>query len=125
MDVYGRQAALLGALTHPVRLRIAGILAEQEACVCQLQAVLGLRQAHVSQHLMVLRRAGLLQERRHGTFIFYRIGDPGAPQVLRSIRRGAGVEDGLRFPTRQRACSCPQCAGLAAEGAVWGSGCVP
>ncbi len=112
VDVYGPQAALLKALAHPVRLRIAGILAQQEACVCHLQAMLGLRQAYISQQIMVLRRAGLLRERREGTFIFYRIGEPRAMRVLSAIRHSAGVEDLLPVPLRLDDCGCPHCAAM-------------
>ncbi len=113
MDRYAAQAALLKALSHPVRLQIAEILAEDEACVCHLQAVLGLRQAYISQQIMVLRKAGLLEERREGTFIFYRMREPRALQVLRSARRTAGVDDLLRLPQRLADCGCPRCAGTA------------
>lgn len=118
MDRYAVQAALLKALAHPVRLKIAEILAEQEACVCHLQAVLGLRQAYISQQIMVLRKAGLLQERREGTFIFYRIRDTRALRVLRSMRQRTEIEDHLRLPRRLQGCGCPQCADIAEEATV-------
>ncbi len=112
MNPYAAQASLLKALAHPVRLQIAEILAEQQACVCHLQAMLGLRQAYISQQIMVLRRAGLLRERREGTFIFYHIGDPRARRFLTAIRKAMGGEDPLLFPCRLDDCGCPHCAAI-------------
>jgi len=112
MNRYAAQASLLKALAHPVRLQIAEILAQQEACVCHLQAMLGLRQAYTSQQIMVLRRAGLLRERREGTFIFYRIGDPRAVRVLTTIRTALGGEVPLPFPGRLDDCGCPHCTAI-------------
>lgn len=112
MNRYAAQTALLKALAHPVRLQIAEILAEQETCVCHLQAMLDLRQAYISQQIMVLRRAGLLRERREGTFIFYRISDPRAIRVLTTIRKGAEGEGPLPFPGRLDDCGCPRCVAI-------------
>lgn len=59
------------ALGHPVRLRIVALLAEGEACVCQLATVLGLAFSTVSSHLSELRRAGLVAERKEGRWAYY------------------------------------------------------
>ena len=55
------------------RLAILLVIGEGEACVCHLEAVLGKRQAYISQHLMALRDAGIITPRRDGRFIYYRI----------------------------------------------------
>jgi DNA-binding transcriptional ArsR family regulator len=55
-------AALFRALMHPTRLAILEMLRDDEECVCHMEAMLGLRQAHVSQHLSVLREAGLVDD---------------------------------------------------------------
>jgi ArsR family transcriptional regulator len=56
----------LRALAQPVRLSIIAALAGGELCVCELERVLGLTQPAISQHLKVLREAGLVTERRTG-----------------------------------------------------------
>lgn len=91
MGPYATEAALLKALAHPVRLQIAHILSQREACVCHLEEMLHLRQPYISQQMMVLREAGLLQERRAGTFIYYHLADAKAARVLASICRTVGA----------------------------------
>ena len=53
-------AQLLRAIDQPARLRILMAIGRSEACVCHLEAMLVLRQAYISQHLMALRHAGIL-----------------------------------------------------------------
>jgi DNA-binding transcriptional ArsR family regulator len=57
-EAYAFLAGLGQAMAHPTRLHILEALARREACVCHLTALLGQRQAHVSQHLRVLKDAG-------------------------------------------------------------------
>lgn len=59
------------ALADRNRARILKMLEDHELCVCQIEAVLGLKQSTVSKHLSVLKRAGLVEARRNGTWIFY------------------------------------------------------
>jgi DNA-binding transcriptional ArsR family regulator len=63
------------ALAHPVRLQILDMLRGGEVCVCHMEAVLGKRQAYISQQLMVLRDAGLVESRKDGLSVFYRVID--------------------------------------------------
>jgi ArsR family transcriptional regulator len=114
MTDYEAQAKLYKALTHPVRLAILDILRFDEECVCHMEAILGLRQAYVSQQLMVLREAGLIQERRDGWNIFYRVVEPRIYTVLDAMSALIGVrpeptllDHGVR--TRSDACPCPKC----------------
>lgn len=65
-------AALAKAVSDPNRLRTLKILESGELCVCQITAVLGLATPTVSAHLAVLRRAGLIEQRRDGRWIYYR-----------------------------------------------------
>jgi ArsR family transcriptional regulator, arsenate/arsenite/antimonite-responsive transcriptional repressor len=64
-------------LAHPARLRLLGMLATGELCVCQMIAVLGLAPSTVSQHLSVLAHGGLVAERKEGKLVFYRLRDDG------------------------------------------------
>ncbi len=79
------EAKLLSMLAHPTRLQILELLRGKEMCVCDLQAVLRQRQACVSQHLMVLREAGLVTCRKAGLRVYYRIGDTRLPELLDKI----------------------------------------
>ncbi len=75
-------AARFKALGHPVRLGMALRLAEeQESCACDFTDLFSVSQPTISQHLKVLREAGLVRTRRHGTQIFYSL-DPAAAHEL-------------------------------------------
>lgn len=114
---YKKQADLFRALAHPVRLRILDILADQEACVCHLTAILGQRQPYVSQQLGTLREAGLVADRREGTLIYYRLADEHLAQLIEEGKSLVQVlsEEPLAFPpVPQQAlenCPCPRCQG--------------
>jgi len=81
-DKAGAASALLKALGHPSRLLLLCLLIERERSVGDLEAMLGLRQANVSQQLAKLRAEGLVGTRRDGKSIHYFIADPAARQVL-------------------------------------------
>jgi ArsR family transcriptional regulator len=86
----GRLPALLKALAEPTRLRIVGYLAQRELCVCDLEALLGISQSMTSHHLGVLRRAGLLLQRREERdirWVYYRL-NPEAIEALKDQFNG-------------------------------------
>jgi len=83
------QSRMFKALSHPVRLQIACALRDGEACVCHLKTLLGRRQAYISQHQMVLRRARILTERRQGAYVFYRLAPGPAARVLLALEQPA------------------------------------
>jgi len=66
-------ASTLRVISDVNRLRILSMLMRQELCVCDLIDALGLRQSLLSHHLGVLRRAGLLQDRREAQWVYYSI----------------------------------------------------
>ncbi|NWG13464.1 MAG: helix-turn-helix transcriptional regulator [Acidobacteria bacterium] len=85
-------------------MRIIGILLFQEACVCDMQRVLGLAQPLLSRHLAYLRSAGLIRDRRVGTRIYCSLALEG--EVGRALREflqtimphfGPFHEDALRM----------------------------
>jgi ArsR family transcriptional regulator, arsenate/arsenite/antimonite-responsive transcriptional repressor len=79
------QALQLKALGHPVRLGIAMRLAEEGGtCACDFADIFHVSQPTVSQHLKVLREAGLVQTRRNGTQILYSL-EPAAVRALGSL----------------------------------------
>jgi len=62
---------LFKALGEPIRLKIVKLLSLQELCVCELEAILNISQPRVSQHLKVLKKAGIVQERKERQKSFY------------------------------------------------------
>lgn len=63
------------AVADPNRVRILKLLETGELCVCQITAVLSLAPATVSKHLSALKTAGLLQQRRDGKWVYYRLAE--------------------------------------------------
>ncbi len=69
-----RQAVkLFKALGDPTRLRIVKMLERGELCVCQLTAALGMGQSRISRHLAILKDSGLIEDRRQGKWVHYRL----------------------------------------------------
>jgi DNA-binding transcriptional ArsR family regulator len=100
-------AALLQTIGQESRLQILLAIGEGETCVCHLEAMLGLRQATLSQHLMALREAGIVSDRRDGRYIHYRLRDPALLDLLCQ----AAVLQGLALPELAPSpeCDCPNC----------------
>src|SRR5687767_12254128 len=85
--------ALFKALADRTRLRILGLLAAGEVCVCDIHESLGLPQPTTSRHLAYLRRAGLVTTRKEGLWVHYRLvqaTDPVMEQVVESVRHAVG-----------------------------------
>ncbi len=73
------------ALGDKTRLRLLNLMGDQEICVCFFVEILGQPQPKISRHLAYLRRAGIVEARRDGKWMHYRIVMPpniGAAQVL-------------------------------------------
>ncbi len=115
-------ARIARAISHPVRLQILQELREGGAYVMHLTTVLGRPQANISQHLMVLREAGLVIPIREGMTVLYQIRDPELLTVLDSLLALAEkraqepiveqplVEDrGGERRRRRGKCRCPRC----------------
>jgi DNA-binding transcriptional ArsR family regulator len=107
---YEAQAQLLKVLTHPARLAILEILRDGEHCVCHMEAHLGFRQAYISQQLMVLREAGLIQDRRDGWNVFYRVTEPRIFDVLKAVNQMLAPESASHQDLPAVTCSCPKCS---------------
>lgn len=105
-------ADLLSVIGKPARVQILTVIVEQEACVCHLEAALGLRQASISQHLMVLRRAGIVTTHRDGRNIFYRLTRPELAELLMKASQFVGSDWSAIKRKGYRpveGCCCPQC----------------
>jgi DNA-binding transcriptional ArsR family regulator len=103
------QAQIFKVLTHPTRISILDILRDGEHCVCHMEAYLGCRQSYISQQLSVLREAGLIQDRRDGWNIFYRVVNPQIYEVLDAVQKLTGQPGGDVNKARV-VCTCPHCS---------------
>jgi ArsR family transcriptional regulator len=80
---------LFKALADATRLRILGLLLTGEVCVCNIHETLKIPQPKASRHLAYLRRSGLVETRRDGLWIHYRLGkfaDPVLAAILDAVR---------------------------------------
>lgn len=80
-------AALLKTLAHPVRLLLACTLVEGEYAVGALESRLDIHQPTLSQQLTVLREAGIVETRREGKQIFYRLTAEKAAQLIAALHQ--------------------------------------
>ena len=104
--------SLFKALADETRLRILGLLLAGEVCVCDIHETLEIPQPKASRHLAYLRRAGLVDTRRDGLWIHYRVGklaDPVMAPIVDAVRHAlAHVEavrrDGSRLEKRTGCC---------------------
>ena len=81
----GEVADLLKTLSHPARLMIVCSLVEGEYSVGELEEKIDVHQPHLSQHLTVLRSSGIVETRREGKQIFYRLTEDKAAQLVASL----------------------------------------
>lgn len=82
-----RLVLLCKALADPGRLRLLHALLHQELCVCDLAAFLGNSESAVSHQLRNLRVAGIIDNRREGTVLYYRLVDEEVKRLLRTVCR--------------------------------------
>lgn len=80
-EIFELHANLLKALAHPRRLEILQLLREESLSVSDIYGMLDLPQANISQHLMILRDAGVVKTRRDGKQIFYEVAHPQIVQA--------------------------------------------
>ena len=106
-------AGPLAAIASPQRIAILLSIGTGEACVCHLEAVLGWRQAYISQHLMALRKAEILLDRREGRYIYYRLAHTSLLDLISSAAILSGLPAELVSTLVNKltnpACECPQC----------------
>jgi DNA-binding transcriptional ArsR family regulator len=83
-------SAVFKALGHPSRVFIVEKLKEAEHCVCELSELIGVDMSTVSRHLSLLKRAGIVVDRKEGTTVYYSLACTCLGQML------DGVENILR-----------------------------
>jgi ArsR family transcriptional regulator, virulence genes transcriptional regulator len=95
-QVYERQADICKAFANPTRLRILDLLAKQPYSASQLQKQLAIAKANLSQHLTVLKQAGVVVSRRQGKQVFCSLAIPEvktACQLIRDVLRAQIKKD--------------------------------
>lgn len=84
--IYQLKAEFFRLLGHPVRVRVLELLRDGELTVGDLQTALELDSGGTSQHLTAMRRQGVLESRKAGTNVYYRVKDPRTFQLLAVAR---------------------------------------
>ncbi len=107
-------AAPIEAIASSQRVAILLAIGQGEACVCHLETTLGWRQAYISQHLMALRKAGILEDRREGRYVFYRLKNTSYLDLISASAEACGlaVEAASLLGNSQNnpSCECPHCS---------------
>ena len=114
LQVSEKIAEPLQAIASAQRIALLLAIGTDEACVCHLEAALGWRQAYISQHLMALRKADILQDRRAGRYVFYRLKDTLLLDLITASARLSGLSaesiSALTDTQSSPSCECPQCS---------------
>jgi len=106
-------AVLFAALADRTRLRLLNLMNGREVCVCYFVEILEQSQPKVSRHLAYLRRAGIVQARREGKWMHYKIerpADAGAASILDATLESLGADREMQADRAQldRACCRPE-----------------
>ena len=101
------------ALSDATRLRLLNLMRDKEVCVCYLVEVLGQSQPKISRHLAYLRRVGVVESRREGKWMHYRIAAPrhtGAARILSETLATLAEDRVMRADLARftRACCAPR-----------------
>jgi DNA-binding transcriptional ArsR family regulator len=83
-----KDSELLKALCNPIRLKMIAGLMQQDGCnVSKIVTKLGISQSNASQHLAILRRAGILTARRKGTMTCFSVTDKRAISIVKALQQ--------------------------------------
>lgn len=98
-QIYEMQVRICKAFANATRLRILDLLAKTEHTVSELQSELGITAANVSQHLSILKAAGVVSTRREGKQIYCSLTLPEVKQACQLIRNvlRAQVQNGRKL----------------------------
>lgn len=85
-------ADFLASFSHPKRLEILFLLKNHELSVSQIKEMLDLPQANISQHLMAMRQANVIKDRRDGKQIFYSLANEKIAKFLNIVKDTVGTD---------------------------------
>jgi ArsR family transcriptional regulator, arsenate/arsenite/antimonite-responsive transcriptional repressor len=108
-DVRNKPPTLFKTLSDPTRLRLLNLLGCGETCVCELTDTLRVVQPKVSRHLARLKRAGLVEARRKGKWMYYRWtqhGDPLLRHVILGLHQWMANDQKMKSERRRRSQVC-------------------
>jgi ArsR family transcriptional regulator, arsenate/arsenite/antimonite-responsive transcriptional repressor len=112
-DLSEKIAIPLAAIASPQRIAILLAIGKGEACVCHLETALGWRQAYISQHLMALRKADILQDRRAGRYVYYRLKNASYLDLILDSAQLSGLSaetvSAIINTETYPFCECPHC----------------
>ncbi|KXS45256.1 MAG: ArsR family transcriptional regulator [Candidatus Frackibacter sp. T328-2] len=80
------KSELFKALAHPTRIQILSLLRKGELCVCDIYEALELSQSNISQHLKVLKDQDLVESRKDGVMVLYKVKDDEIWEILDSAK---------------------------------------
>ena len=107
--ILSERARVFAALGDPARLRILNLIRHcEEVCNCEIGPVTGFLPSKISRHLAILKQAGLIRERREGTYLHYRLAPDGEPvrETLLSLLDTLASDDPLLQDDRERMDQC-------------------
>jgi len=108
---YQTKAKRIKLLAHPERLKILNALRYDSECVCHLEALLGKPQYYISKQLSILRKAGLIEDRKEGLNVYYQLVDTEIIEWLDLILGTIEPEHLTMAPYKKHIiCPCPKCA---------------
>lgn len=87
LPLYQLKSEFFKTLGHPVRIRVLELLSQREHAVSEMLPEVGIEAANLSQHLAVLRRAGLVTTRKEGSTVFYSLTSPVVAELMAVARR--------------------------------------
>ncbi len=85
MDIIDYEVKIFKALAHPIRLEIIKKLIAEEACVCELQDCTKFSQSNLSQHLNILKGAGLVKTEKKGLFTYYSLSNNRVKEIVNLV----------------------------------------
>ena len=99
--IFQLQEEVFKVLANQKRLEIIQLLSNKQLCVSDMIDMLGLPQSNLSQHLSLMRRAGLLEVTKTGTKVYYQLSDPKVAELVFSVRDFLVNHEQLDEETRQ------------------------
>ena len=85
--LFEKQAEIAKAIAHPLRIAVVNFLKDGEQCVCDIAEHVGSERSNVSRHLSVMSNAGLLEYRKEGLKVIYRLKTPCILEFFSCVSR--------------------------------------
>jgi len=85
--LFEKQAEVAKAIAHPLRIAVVNFLKDGEQCVCDIAEHIGSERSNVSRHLSVMANAGLLEYRKEGLKVIYRLKTPCILEFFSCVSR--------------------------------------